>query len=68
MELIEPQQAVLEMTFKDGRNLTASALSEDGHWIAVADIEEVKLFRIDDNVRFLPLSFQRLLQLLCTIY
>ncbi|KAG0224123.1 WD40-repeat-containing domain protein [Mortierella sp. GBAus27b] len=49
MELIEPQQAVLEMSFKDGRNLTASALSEDGHWIAVADIEEVKLFRIDDN-------------------
>ncbi|KAF9957391.1 U3 small nucleolar RNA-associated protein, partial [Modicella reniformis] len=49
MDLIEPQQAILEMSFKDDRNLTASALSEDGHWIAVADIEEVKLFRIDDN-------------------
>lgn len=50
MDLIEPQQAILEMNFKDDRNLTASALSEDGHWIAVADIEEVKLFRIDENV------------------
>ncbi|KAF9365124.1 U3 small nucleolar RNA-associated protein [Mortierella sp. NVP85] len=49
MDLIEPQQAILEMSFKDDRNLTASALSEDGHWIAVADIEEVKLFRVDEN-------------------
>ena len=56
MDLIEPQQAVLEMNFKDDRNLTASAMSEDGHWIAVADIEEVKLFRIDENVSaiFIP--------------
>ncbi|KAF9427540.1 U3 small nucleolar RNA-associated protein [Podila epigama] len=49
MELIEPQHALLEMNFKDDHNLTASALSEDGHWIAVADIEEVKLFRIEEN-------------------
>ncbi|KAG0252120.1 U3 small nucleolar RNA-associated protein [Mortierella polycephala] len=49
MDLIEPQQAILEMNFKDDHNLTASALSEDGHWIAVADIEEVKLFRVDEN-------------------
>ena len=50
MDLIEPQQAILEMNFRDDRNLTSSAMSEDGHWIAVADIEEVKLFRIDENV------------------
>ncbi|KAI1294060.1 U3 small nucleolar RNA-associated protein [Mortierella claussenii] len=49
MDLIEPQQATLEMNFRDDRNLTASALSEDGHWIVVADIEEVKLFRIDEH-------------------
>ncbi|KAF9931218.1 U3 small nucleolar RNA-associated protein [Mortierella antarctica] len=49
MDLIEPQQAILEMNFKTDRNLTASALSEDGHWIAVADIEEVKLFRVDES-------------------
>ncbi|KAF9433718.1 U3 small nucleolar RNA-associated protein [Entomortierella beljakovae] len=49
MDLIEPQQAILEMNFKDGHNLTASALSEDGHWIAVSDIEEVRLFRIDEH-------------------
>jgi hypothetical protein len=55
MDLIEPQQAILEMSFKDDRNLTASALSEDGHWIAVADIEEVKLFRVDENVSLQPL-------------
>ncbi|KAF9173165.1 U3 small nucleolar RNA-associated protein [Mortierella sp. AD011] len=49
MELIEPQQAILEMNFKDDHNLTAAALSEDGHWIAVADTEEVKLFRIHEH-------------------
>ncbi|KAF9919581.1 U3 small nucleolar RNA-associated protein [Linnemannia zychae] len=49
MDLIEPQQAILEMNFRDDRNLTSSAMSEDGHWIAVADIEEVRLFRIDEN-------------------
>ncbi|KAG0338153.1 U3 small nucleolar RNA-associated protein [Podila humilis] len=49
MDVIEPQQAILEMNFKDDHNLTASAISEDGHWIAVADIEEVKLFRIDEH-------------------
>ncbi|KAG0325217.1 U3 small nucleolar RNA-associated protein [Dissophora globulifera] len=50
MDLIEPQQAILEMKFKDEYNLTSAALSEDGQWIAVADIEEVKLFRISENL------------------
>ncbi|GJJ77656.1 U3 small nucleolar RNA-associated protein 4 [Entomortierella parvispora] len=49
MDLIEPHQAILDMTFKDDHNLTASAISEDGHWISVATIEEVKLFRIDES-------------------
>ncbi|KAF9974306.1 U3 small nucleolar RNA-associated protein [Actinomortierella ambigua] len=51
LDLIEPQQALLEMNLKEDRNLTASALSEDGHWIAVSDIEEVKLFRVEESAR-----------------
>jgi len=53
MDLIEPHQAILDMTFNDDHNLTASAISEDGHWISVATIEEVKLFRIDESVSLL---------------
>lgn len=70
MDLIEPQQAILEMNFRDDRNLTASAMSEDGHWIAVADIEEVKLFRIDENVsnNFTPSPFTRLYRVPAKIY
>ncbi|KAF9584858.1 hypothetical protein BGW38_004904 [Lunasporangiospora selenospora] len=49
LDLIQPQQAILEMNFRDDLNLTASALSEDGHWIAVADIDEVRLFRIENH-------------------
>lgn len=60
MDLIEPHQAILEMSFKDDHNLTASALAEDGHWIAVATIEEVKLFRIDESVSSLFLLGSKL--------
>lgn len=63
MDLIEPQQALLEMNFRDDRNLTSSAMSEDGHWIAVADIEEVKLFRIDENVSNNCIFYPRILHL-----
>lgn len=49
-QLIEPQQAVLELKLKDENYLTSGALSEDGQWIAVADIDNVKLFRIQDDV------------------
>ncbi|RUS21509.1 hypothetical protein BC937DRAFT_92478, partial [Endogone sp. FLAS-F59071] len=49
LELVEPQQAVLEMSMKVDRNITASALSEDGRWIAIADIEETRLFRVEDD-------------------
>lgn len=49
-QLVEPQQAVLELKLKDENYLTSGALSEDGQWIAVADIENVKLFRIREDV------------------
>nr|CAG8600027.1 14375_t:CDS:10 [Entrophospora candida] len=45
----EPQQAVLEMTLKCDSNLCASAISQDGEWIAVSDITRVKLFRVVDD-------------------
>lgn len=48
-QLVEPQQAVLELKLKDENYLTSGALSEDGQWIAVADIENVKLFRIRED-------------------
>lgn len=59
LELVEPQQAVLEMSMKVDRNITTSALSEDGRWIAIADIEETRLFRVEDDVgvQCPPLSF-----------
>lgn len=51
-QLIEPQQAVLELKLKDDNYLTSGALSEDGQWIAVADIENAKLFRIQEDVSY----------------
>ncbi|RUS34689.1 WD40-repeat-containing domain protein [Jimgerdemannia flammicorona] len=52
LDLVEPQQAVLEMTMKDDRNITASALSENGMWIAVAEVEETKLFKVEDDPNY----------------
>ncbi|OZJ06653.1 hypothetical protein BZG36_00273 [Bifiguratus adelaidae] len=49
LELLEPQQAILEMHVQTERNLTASAISEDGQWITVADVEEIKLFRVEQD-------------------
>ncbi|CAM0136702.1 U3 small nucleolar RNA-associated protein [Umbelopsis sp. WA50703] len=48
-QLVEPQQAVLELKLKDENNLTSGVLSEDGQWIAVSDIDNVKLFRIQED-------------------
>ncbi|CAG8440810.1 9401_t:CDS:10 [Dentiscutata heterogama] len=49
LDLIEPQQAILEMTLKGNYNLMASALSEDGEWIAVSDIETIKVFKVQND-------------------
>ncbi|CAG8528012.1 6057_t:CDS:10 [Ambispora gerdemannii] len=49
LPLVEQQEAVLEISLKSTYNLTSSALSEDGQWIAVTDVEEVKLFRIEKD-------------------
>ncbi|CAG8487478.1 2874_t:CDS:10 [Acaulospora morrowiae] len=50
LDLMKPQQAILEMSFKGNFYLTASAISEDGEWIAVADIEIVKVFKVQKDI------------------
>ncbi|CAG8462830.1 579_t:CDS:2, partial [Cetraspora pellucida] len=49
LDLIEPQKAILEMTLKGNNHLMASALSEDGEWIAVSDVETIKVFKIQND-------------------
>ena len=43
---------VLEMSLRVQTNLVASAISDDGRWLAVSDAFEVKLFWLQVNVRF----------------
>ncbi|CAG8538067.1 9169_t:CDS:10 [Cetraspora pellucida] len=50
LDLIEPQKAILEMTLKGNNHLMASALSEDGEWIAVSDVETIKVFKIQNDI------------------
>ncbi|KAG9303417.1 hypothetical protein G9A89_013743 [Geosiphon pyriformis] len=47
LKLLQPQDSLLEILFNGPHHLTSSTLSEDSKWIAVADIEEIKLFRIE---------------------
>ncbi|CAG8487697.1 11485_t:CDS:2, partial [Racocetra persica] len=49
LDLIEPQKAILEMTLKGNNHLMASALSEDGEWIAVSDVETIKVFKTQND-------------------
>ncbi|KAI7901402.1 quinon protein alcohol dehydrogenase-like superfamily [Cokeromyces recurvatus] len=48
-EMVEPHQLALELKLKPDCNITSSALSEDANWIAVADIENVRLFRVSQG-------------------
>ncbi|CAE6417013.1 unnamed protein product [Rhizoctonia solani] len=41
-------EKVLEMELRFRTNITAGTMSPDGQWLAVADVWEVKLFRIED--------------------
>ncbi|KAI8059947.1 WD40-repeat-containing domain protein [Gilbertella persicaria] len=45
-EMVEPHQLALELKLNPDCNITSSALSEDANWIAVSDVEHVRLFRI----------------------
>ncbi|KAL1924575.1 uncharacterized protein VTP21DRAFT_4229 [Calcarisporiella thermophila] len=49
LRLLQPQQALAELSLKNDCNLIASALSENGRWIAAATVEEVKLFHLQYN-------------------
>ncbi|KAF8758965.1 WD40 repeat-like protein [Rhizoctonia solani] len=41
-------EKALEMELRFRTNITAGAVSPDGQWLAVADVWEVKLFRVED--------------------
>ncbi|KAG8733115.1 U3 small nucleolar RNA-associated protein [Ceratobasidium sp. 423] len=41
-------EKALEMELRFRTNITAGAVSPDGRWLAVADVWEVKLFRMED--------------------
>ncbi|KAF8710930.1 WD40 repeat-like protein, partial [Rhizoctonia solani] len=41
-------EKALEMELRFYTNITAGAVSPDGQWLAVADVWEVKLFRVED--------------------
>ncbi|GES93269.1 U3 small nucleolar RNA-associated protein 4 homolog [Rhizophagus clarus] len=52
LELVEPQKAILEIKLKGNNQLMASSISENGEWVAVSDVERIKLFKVleeDDN-------------------
>ncbi|KAJ3162242.1 U3 small nucleolar RNA-associated protein 4 [Geranomyces variabilis] len=42
------EELVLNLKPKSETNLAAAAMSEDGQWIAVSDMEAVKLFHVED--------------------
>ncbi|CEG65053.1 U3 small nucleolar RNA-associated protein [Rhizopus azygosporus] len=48
-EMVQPHQLVLELKLKADCNITSSALSENAQWIAVADVEQVRLFRVETD-------------------
>ncbi|CAO3681521.1 unnamed protein product [Rhizopus stolonifer] len=49
-EMVQPHQLALEVKLKPDCNITSSALSENAQWIAVADVEQVRLFRVNQNI------------------
>ena len=52
-------QKVLEMSLRVQTNLVASAISDDGHWLAVSDAFEAKLFWLQVDVRIFSLALYR---------
>ncbi|CAI2171483.1 5416_t:CDS:10 [Funneliformis geosporum] len=53
LELVEPQQAILEITLKGNHQLMVGSISENGEWIAVSDIERIKLFKVLEDASHL---------------
>jgi U3 small nucleolar RNA-associated protein 4 len=52
-------QKVLEMSLRVQTNLVASAISDDGCWLAVSDAFETKLFWLQVDVRVFHLAWHR---------
>ncbi len=48
-----PYRKILDMQLETQTNLVASAISDDGRWLAVSDLYETKLFFMRDVVSLL---------------
>ncbi|KAI8996980.1 WD40-repeat-containing domain protein [Pilobolus umbonatus] len=48
-EMLQPHQLLLTLKLKPDCNITSSCLSEDANWIAVSDVENVRLFRVSEG-------------------
>ncbi|KAI8047916.1 WD40-repeat-containing domain protein [Thamnidium elegans] len=48
-EMVQPHQLALELKLKPDCNITSSAISEDANWIAVSDVENVRLFKVSQG-------------------
>lgn len=58
-DLMEGHRSVLELQLKPDCNITSSALSEDGNWIVVADVENIRLFQLQQVVSLDERRIQR---------
>jgi U3 small nucleolar RNA-associated protein 4 len=71
-ELALPAEGVgwnkmLEMDLRVHTNLVASAISDDGRWLAVSDAYETKLFLLQADVRGYPTASQCLFTSSCAV-
>ncbi len=56
-------EKLLDMDLDMTTNICASAVSEDGHWLAVADVYDIKLFELRKQVSLCSASCSRLLNI-----
>jgi U3 small nucleolar RNA-associated protein 4 len=49
--MYEPHDFLLKLQLKDDCYITSAALSENAQWIAACDVENVRLFRLEAQVR-----------------
>jgi U3 small nucleolar RNA-associated protein 4 len=55
----QPYQKLLEMELNTQTNLIASAISEDGQWLAASDLYETRLWRLKTAVSCFSLLFSK---------
>ncbi len=60
---------ILEMSLRVQTNIIASAISDDGRWLAVSDASEAKLFWLQEDVRVFHLALQgSVIHLSCEVF